>query len=84
MLEDDAHWDSTLHDASTTAHPQQIRMLFAIILSTRMPSNPIELWNKYKNYMAEDILIRLRHHARNHDLLISLQANHVQRSFDNN
>ncbi|XP_052740613.1 uncharacterized protein LOC128198563 [Bicyclus anynana] len=73
LLEDDAHWDSTLNDASTSAHPQQIRMLFAIILSTCMPSNPLELWNKYKNYMAEDILIRMRHHARNPDLLITLE-----------
>ncbi|GBP75448.1 hypothetical protein EVAR_53260_1 [Eumeta japonica] len=73
LLEDDAHWDSTLQDASTSAHPQQIRMLFAIILSTCSPSNPLELWNKYKHYMAEDILIRMRHHARNPDLLITLE-----------
>lgn len=40
LLVDDAHWDSILHDASTSVHPQQIRMLFAIILST---SNQLEL-----------------------------------------
>ncbi|XP_050340597.1 uncharacterized protein LOC126767016 [Bactrocera neohumeralis] len=73
LLEDDAHWDSTLHDASISAHPQQIRMLFAVILSTCMPSNPFELWNKYKHNIAEDILIRMRHHARNPDLLITLK-----------
>ncbi|XP_036340118.1 uncharacterized protein LOC118749422 [Rhagoletis pomonella] len=73
LLEDDAHWDSTLHDASISAHPQQIRMLFAVILSTCMPSDPLELWNKYKHNIAEDILIRMRHHARNPDLLITLE-----------
>lgn len=39
-----------------------------------MPSNPHELWNKYKHYMAEDILIRMRHHTRNPDLLITLET----------
>lgn len=73
LLEDDTHCDSTLHDASTSTHPQQIRMLFAIILSTCLPSNPLELWNKYKHYMAEDILIHMRHHTRNPDLLITLE-----------
>ncbi|XP_049316944.1 uncharacterized protein LOC125779714 [Bactrocera dorsalis] len=73
LLEDDAHWDSTLNDASILAHPQQIRMLFAVILSTCMPLNPLELWKKYKHNIAEDVLIRMRHHARNPDLLITLE-----------
>lgn len=73
LLENDAHWDSTLHDASVSSSPHQIRMLFAIILSTCMPSNPAELWNKYRDFMTEDILIRLRHNARNAHLVLTLE-----------
>lgn len=73
LLENDAHWDFTLQDASVSSSPYQIRMLFAIIISTCFPSNPLELWNKYKDFMTEDFLMRLRHQTRNPDLLITLQ-----------
>lgn len=73
LLENDAHWDLTLQDAAIASSPHQIRMLFAIIISTCFPSNPLELWNKYKDYMAEDYLIRLRHRTGNSDLLLTLE-----------
>ncbi|GFX54986.1 ATP-dependent DNA helicase [Trichonephila clavipes] len=60
LLKNDAHWDTALADASNTARPQQIRTLFAIILTTCFPSNSKDLWEKYKDYMSEDILHRLR------------------------
>ncbi|XP_050338078.1 uncharacterized protein LOC126764437 [Bactrocera neohumeralis] len=43
LLENDSHWESTLQDACVSSLPQQIRMLFSIIISTCMPSNPLEL-----------------------------------------
>lgn len=73
LLEDDTHWDATLNDASVSAHPNQIRMLFAIIISTCYPSNPLELWNKYKDFMAEDILIRLQHRSMDPELVDTLE-----------
>lgn len=73
LLENDAHWDLTLHDASIASSPHQIRMLYSIIISTCFPSNPLALWNKYKDFMAEDYLIRMRHQTRNADLVISLE-----------
>ncbi|UYV73324.1 hypothetical protein LAZ67_10002721 [Cordylochernes scorpioides] len=60
LLENDAHWDTTLADASSTAQPHQIRMLFAILLTTCFPSKPMDLWEKYKDSMSEDILHHLR------------------------
>jgi hypothetical protein len=48
-----------------TDQPQQIRTLFAIILTTCFPSNPNDLWEKYKDYMCEDILQRLRVTTKN-------------------
>ena len=68
LLENDVHWDTSLADASNTARPQQIRTLFAIILTTCFPSNPKDLWEKYKNYMSEDILHRLRTTNQNPDI----------------
>jgi len=60
LLENDAHWDTTLADASSSARPQQIRLLFAIMLTTCFPSNPKNLWEIYKDYMSEDILRHLQ------------------------
>ncbi|GFV04882.1 ATP-dependent DNA helicase [Trichonephila clavipes] len=68
LLENNAHWDTALADASNTARPQQIRTLFAIILTTCFPSNPKDLWEKYKDYMSEDILHRLRAANQNPDI----------------
>ncbi|GFW51494.1 ATP-dependent DNA helicase [Trichonephila clavipes] len=73
LLENDAHWDTALADASNSARPQQIRMLFAIILTTCFPSNPKDLWEKYKDYMSEDILHRL--HAANQNPGIQFTPN---------
>jgi hypothetical protein len=59
LLEDDNHWDLTLADAALTSTPNSIRQLFAIIL-TCYPTQSSTLWEKYKNYMTEDILNRVK------------------------
>lgn len=73
LLEDDAHWDVTLGDASLTTTPYQIRMLFAIIITTCSPSNPLELWQKYRDYMTDDILHRMRRTRNDPDMLLTLE-----------
>ncbi|XP_063901249.1 uncharacterized protein LOC135120859 [Zophobas morio] len=60
LLENDQHWDNTLAEASETCHAHQIRTLFAIILTTCAPSDPKGLWEKHKESMSEDILLRAR------------------------
>uniref|UniRef100_A0A8D8QFU6 Helitron helicase-like domain-containing protein n=1 Tax=Cacopsylla melanoneura TaxID=428564 RepID=A0A8D8QFU6_9HEMI len=72
LLENDSHWEHTLGDAVLSSSPHQIRTLFAIILSSCFPSNPEELWNKYKNDMADDILHRMRR-SGNPDLQFSAE-----------
>ncbi|GFT18965.1 ATP-dependent DNA helicase, partial [Trichonephila clavipes] len=69
-----AHWDTALADASNTARPQQIRTLFAIILTTCFPSNPKDLREKYKDYMSEDILHRLCAANQNPDIQFTLNV----------
>ena len=53
-LLNDQHWDVCIK-ACNTSHSNQIRALFAIILTACSPSSPTELWEKYKSHMAEDI-----------------------------
>ena len=71
LLENDAHWEQTLKDAVISSHAHQIRTLFSIIISTCFPSNPIDLWNKYKNYMYDDILYQIRNRMGNPNIQIS-------------
>ncbi|XP_036338649.1 uncharacterized protein LOC118748385 [Rhagoletis pomonella] len=73
LLEDDNHWDATLADASATGTPHQIRTLFSIIVATCFPSDPLQLWQSYRDYMTEDILNIMRRISANQELLITLE-----------
>ncbi|XP_050673638.1 uncharacterized protein LOC126971378 [Leptidea sinapis] len=65
LLENDSHWDLILADSVTSSNAYQIRTLFAIIITTCFPSQPIQLWNKYKDDICKDILHRLRIQTNN-------------------
>ncbi|GBP44359.1 ATP-dependent DNA helicase pif1 [Eumeta japonica] len=71
LLENDSHWDLTLADSVVSSNAYQIRTLFAIIITTCFPSQPIQLWNKYKDAICEDILHRLRIQTNNPDIQIT-------------
>lgn len=71
LLQDDTHWDQTLAEAVITASANQLRTLFAIIISTCRPSQPRTLWDKYKNEIAEDILHRVRVSKNDMDIPMS-------------
>ncbi|CAB3260103.1 unnamed protein product [Arctia plantaginis] len=71
LLENDSHWDLTLADSVVSSNAYQIRTLFAIIITTCFPSQPIQLWNKYKDDICEDILHRLRIQTNNPDIQIT-------------
>ena len=60
LLEGDEHWDTTMTEAVLISSPDQIRNLFAIILTMCSPSNPSGLWEKYREAMSEDILAKAR------------------------
>ncbi|UYV80693.1 hypothetical protein LAZ67_19001416, partial [Cordylochernes scorpioides] len=60
LLEDDQHWDNVLSEAASQSFPEQIRELFAILLTTCNPSNSQNLWEKYRESMSEDVLIKAR------------------------
>ncbi|GFV33743.1 ATP-dependent DNA helicase [Trichonephila clavipes] len=58
LLEDDNHWDATMDEAVLCRSPSQIRELFAILIYNCGLSNPLQLWDKYKVALSEDILHR--------------------------
>lgn len=71
LLENDQHWETTLRNASVSCHPRQIRTLFAIILTTCSPSNPKDLWEKFKEDLSEDILHQVRTISRDNTIPFS-------------
>lgn len=77
LLENDSHWDNTLKDSVISLSPHQIRTLFRIIISTCFPSNPNDLWLKYKDDMSEDILHRMRCQTSNPTLQITEEIYNV-------
>lgn len=68
LLEDDQHWVLTLQEASISDAPVKLRNLFAIILSTCAPSNPLELWNSFKDKLSYDILYNQQQLLHNNSL----------------
>ncbi|GBP51524.1 hypothetical protein EVAR_44500_1 [Eumeta japonica] len=60
LLENDNYWELKLQEATLTASAEQIRELFAIILTTCNPPNPKQLWDSFKRNMSDDILYQIR------------------------
>ncbi|XP_074108457.1 uncharacterized protein LOC141533462 [Cotesia typhae] len=69
LLEDDNHWDIMLAEAALNCTGTQIRLLFAIVLTTCFPARAQMLWDNHKDSMTDDILYR--HRTRCNDLTIS-------------
>ncbi|XP_061385321.1 uncharacterized protein LOC133320740 [Danaus plexippus] len=79
LLEDDNHWDATMEEAVLCRSPSQIRELFAILICTCGLSNPLQLWDKYKSALSEDILQRFeRMDQVNNDLCFNEALRHIE------
>ncbi|KAI8793829.1 ATP-dependent DNA helicase pif1 [Biomphalaria glabrata] len=68
MLDNDEHWEAALAEAAQTGTAQRVRHLFALLLTTCGLPNPLDLWEKYKNALSDDILLQKR--KENPDILI--------------
>ena len=55
LLESDMEWDNCLPEASISFMPKQLHSLFVTILIFGQPTKPLDLWEKYKDVMGEDI-----------------------------
>lgn len=59
-LRDDNEWDNLLEEIALEKMPFSLRHTFAIILMYNSISNPLQLWNKYKDSMTEDYIYSLK------------------------
>ena len=60
LLEDDSQWDKTLEEAAVSQSARSLRALFAVMLHSCSMSNPLALWEKYKDELSEDFLHQTR------------------------
>ncbi|XP_044599590.1 uncharacterized protein LOC123275503 [Cotesia glomerata] len=56
LLEDDNQWECMLAEAALNCTTIQIRLLFAIVLTTCFPARAEILWDNHKDSMTDDIL----------------------------
>lgn len=61
LTKDDKHWMKTLEEAAIFKSATRLRDLFVILLKDCALSNPLELWNKFKDEFTDDILNRLQY-----------------------
>ncbi|XP_063991156.1 uncharacterized protein LOC135169788 [Diachasmimorpha longicaudata] len=55
LIEDDAEWERALPEGEVWMMPRQLRNLFVRFLIYCQPNNPRELWQKFKDAMAQDL-----------------------------
>lgn len=60
LLENDNHWDVTMKEAVLRRSPSQIKELFAILVCACGLYNPLQLWDKYKTALLNNILRRFK------------------------
>lgn len=70
-LENDKDSFDCLNEASSFATAIQMRSLFVLVLLNCAPSNPRELWDKFRDHMTVDILYRYRQSIGNPTLKLN-------------
>ncbi|CAF5057615.1 unnamed protein product [Rotaria sp. Silwood1] len=56
LLRDDTEYERCIAETIIFQMPQQLRTLCYVILLYCNPTKPIDLWNWFKAYMAEDLM----------------------------
>ncbi|CAF4943981.1 unnamed protein product [Pieris macdunnoughi] len=69
LLEDDNQWECMFAEAALNCTAIQIRLLFAIVLTTCFPARAQILWDNHKDSMTDDILHQ--HRTRCNDVTIT-------------
>ena len=60
LLEDDGEWISCLTDASYMQMGRQLRSLFVTILTHGNPTFPLDLWERFREHICDDLAYNLR------------------------
>ena len=63
LLTDDSEYIDALTEASGFQMPRQFRNMFATICACCHPSDPLSLWDNYKDAMIEDLAINHNYDA---------------------
>jgi hypothetical protein len=58
LVDDDQEWARCMDEAVLTELPKQVRLLFATICANCGPMNPVSLWERFREDMAEDVRFR--------------------------
>lgn len=53
---DSSEWYECMAEAARTKNPHNLRVLYSLILIHNLPTNPNDLWNKFKNDLSEDFV----------------------------
>ncbi|XP_065368825.1 uncharacterized protein LOC135961256 [Calliphora vicina] len=56
IASNDNEWRECLNEAKEFHSPKQMRQLFGIICAMNVPTNALELWNEFKEFLCEDFL----------------------------
>ena len=72
LLTDDSEYEDALAEASGFQMPRQFRYMFATICAYCHPSDPLAIWNNFKEFMIEDLLIN-----HNSDVAINIALNEI-------
>ena len=67
FLEDDNQYHLAMQEAAVSNSAASLRSLFAVILTWCEPSNPLDIYDHYKESMAEDFLHQQRTRLGNSD-----------------
>ncbi|XP_050064916.1 uncharacterized protein LOC126553849 [Aphis gossypii] len=72
LLDDESHWENTLSEPvvhlNICCTPKSLRCLFAIMLTFCRITDPLKLWQNYRESMADDILHRKRQELSSNDI----------------
>ena len=66
LLEDDTEWKQCLQEASIMQTGRQLRQLFVTILKDCIPSEPMALWDQFKENICDDLAYILRNRGLEH------------------
>ena len=60
LLKDDNKWITCLEEASHYKNAASLRNLFVVIMVFNSPSEPFQLWNKFRDDLSDDFLYKKR------------------------
>jgi hypothetical protein len=84
LLEDDSEFDKCLQEASLMQTGNQLRHLFAMIISYNIIQKPFVLWENHKENLCEDILYQVQKKQNNKNIKLNDSIiNHALNEIEN-